>query len=219
MSDELDLKRLGYVQELARGMSAFSNFAISFSVISILTGAIQLFGYGLQHGGPLQIGLGWWLVSLMTMTVALSMAELASAYPTAGALYHWSSFLGGRGLGWITACFNLIGLLGVLAGVDYGLSQLLIGLLGWPATPLLSVGLYAGFLFTHALCNHFGVKIVAWLNNFSAWYQMAVVLALLAALVMAGPAQPASFLLTRSSSDGYSYPYSFLIGLLLAQWI
>ena len=72
--DAQDLKRLGYAQELLRDMGGFSNFALSFSVISILTGATQLYGYGLQHGGPLQMSAGWLLVSAFTMTVALSMA-------------------------------------------------------------------------------------------------------------------------------------------------
>src|SRR5438445_9533626 len=103
--DAKDLERLGYVQELLRDMGGFSNFAISFSIISILTGAIQLYGYGLNHGGPLQITMGWLLVSFFTILVSLSMAELASSYPTSGALYHWSSFLGGRAWGWFTACF------------------------------------------------------------------------------------------------------------------
>ena len=76
--DVRDLQKLGYVQELFREMGGFSNFAVSFSVISILTGATQLYGYGLSHGGPLQMSLGWLLVSFFTMLVALAMAELAS---------------------------------------------------------------------------------------------------------------------------------------------
>src|SRR3954469_9642341 len=102
--DAEELGKMGYAQELFREMGGFSNFAISFSIISILTGAIQLYGYGLNHGGPLVMTVGWWVVLVFTLTVALSMAELASAYPTAGALYHWSSILGGRALGWFTAC-------------------------------------------------------------------------------------------------------------------
>src|SRR3954464_14372174 len=98
-NDAKDLERLGYVQELFRDMGGFSNFAVSFSVISILTGATQLYGYGLQHGGPLQMTLGWTIVSFFTLFVALSLAELASSYPTSGALYHWSHFLGGRRFG------------------------------------------------------------------------------------------------------------------------
>src|SRR4051794_758805 len=93
-SDAADLKKIGYVQELLRDMGGFSSFALSFSVVSIITGITQLYGYGFQHGGPLQLTFGWILVSIFTMSVALSMAELASAFPTAGALYHWSSILG-----------------------------------------------------------------------------------------------------------------------------
>jgi amino acid transporter len=97
--DRADLGRFGYAQELFRGMGGFSNFAISFSIISILTGAVTLFGYGLEMGGPLEMTLGWPLATVFTLVVAASMAELCSAYPTAGATYHWAADLGGKGLG------------------------------------------------------------------------------------------------------------------------
>lgn len=216
--DAKDLQKMGYAQELLRDMGGFSNFAISFSVISILTGATQLFGYGLQHGGPLQMSAGWLLVSFFTMLVALSMAELASAYPTAGALYHWSSFLGGRAMGWFTACFNTMGQFAILAGIDWGLAAFIIGLLGWPPTPGVTVAVFAALLFSHALLNHLGIRVVSWLNDFSAWYHMAVVLFILVVLGIKGFAQPVSFLWTFSSTDGYTPRYSFIVGLLLAQW-
>ncbi len=216
--DAEDLKKIGYAQELFRDMGGFSNFALSFSIISILTGAIQLYGYGLQHGGPLVITLGWWLVSVMTLTVALSMAELASAYPTAGALYHWSSMLGGRAFGWFTACFNTIGQFAILAGIDYGLTQLCIGAAGAKNTLVLSFSLYTFILFSHATLNHYGIRLVSWLNDFSAWYHVGVVLLLIGSLVWAGFNQPVSFLFIPQNTDGFSYPYSFLLGLLLAQW-
>ncbi|MBI3543781.1 MAG: amino acid permease [Deltaproteobacteria bacterium] len=216
--DAEDLRKMGYAQELFRQMGGFSNFAISFSVISILTGAIQLYGYGLQHGGPLVMTVGWWLVSVFTMSVALSMAELASAYPTAGALYHWSSILGGKAIGWFTACFNTIGQFAILAGIDYGLALLLRGYLKLPPDKSVTMALYAALLLSHATLNHFGIRVVAWLNNFSAWYHIAVVALVLVALLSKGLAQPASFLLTPYSTDSFPYPYSFLLGLLLAQW-
>jgi amino acid transporter len=216
--DEKDLQKLGYAQELLRDMGGFSNFAVSFSVISILTGATQLYGYGLAHGGPLQMSAGWLLVSLFTMVVAVSMAELASAYPTAGALYHWASFLGGKTLGWFTACFNTIGQFAILAGIDYGLANFLIPLFGWTATPGTTFAVYATLLFSHALLNHLGIRVVSWLNDFSAWYHVVVVFFILAVLGLKGFAQPVSFLFTRFSTDGYSPRYSFMIGLLLAQW-
>ncbi|HXS99868.1 MAG TPA: amino acid permease [Elusimicrobiota bacterium] len=216
--DAADLAKMGYVQELLRGMGGFSSFAVSFSVISILTGAIQLYGYGLQHGGPLQMSVGWLVVSFFTMTVALSMAELASSYPTAGALYHWSSFLGGRELGWFTACFNTIGQFAILAGIDWGLAAFLIPLWGGEPTRAMTLTVFAGLMLSHAVLNHLGIKVVSWLNDFSAWYHMAVVLFVLAVLAMKGFAQPASFLLKFNKSDAYSPTYSFVIGLLLAQW-
>jgi len=214
--DALDLKKMGYAQELLRDMGGFSNFAISFSIISILTGAIQLYGYGLQHGGPLQMSAGWLLVSFFTLCVALSMAELASAYPTAGALYHWSSFLGGRGLGWFTACFNTVGQFAILAGIDWGLSVFVVGLLGWDADRTAAV--YTALLLSHAALNHLGIRVVSWLNDFSVWYHIAVVLLILGALASKGFVQPISFLTTFHNADGYAPRYSFLIGLLLAQW-
>jgi amino acid transporter len=216
--DADDLKGLGYAQELLREMGGFSSFAVSFSVISILTGATQLYGYGLAHGGPLQLTLGWIIVSIGTLCVALSMAELASAYPTAGASYHWSHIWGGRGLGWATASLNTIGQFAIMAGIDYGLTQFLIGLFHLPATPLFSFALYSLLLFSHAIFNHMGIGIVAFLNDLSAWYHIIVVVLLIGLLSYAGLQQPVSFLTTFHQTDSYPPLYSFLIGLLLAQW-
>ena len=94
-----DIKRLhamGYAQELYRAMGGFSNFAISFTIISILSGCLTLFAFGITSAGPAAAFIGWPLVSLFTLFVALAMAELASAFPTAGGLYYWASKLGGR---------------------------------------------------------------------------------------------------------------------------
>src|SRR4051812_15509262 len=101
--DKKLLHRFGYAQELLRDMGGFSNFAISFSIISILTGAVSLYGHGLTYGGTGMMGFGWPLVALFCLLVAAAMAELASAIPTAGALYHWASQLGNKRWGWYTA--------------------------------------------------------------------------------------------------------------------
>jgi len=217
-ADAADLQRFGYVQELLRDMGGFSSFAISFSVISILTGIPQFFGYGLKFGGPLQMTAGWWLVALFTLTVAVAMAELASAYPTAGALYHWSSFLGGKRLGWFTACFNTVGQFAILAGIDYGLAVFIVSAVGWVGRPLVMIPLYAGLLFSHAILNHVGIGVVSLLNRLSAWYHIAVVVLILGALAFAGFVQPISFLATSHVAEGFRPGYGFLVGLLLAQW-
>src|SRR5438105_5266502 len=91
--DAEQLRRLGYAQQLLRDMGGFSNFALSFSIISVLTGAVTLYGHGLRFGGPLVMSVGWPLVAVMTLFIAASLAQLASAFPTAGALYHSTAML------------------------------------------------------------------------------------------------------------------------------
>ena len=159
--DAHELHALGYAQELFRTMGGFSNFAISFSIISILTGAVTLYEHGLVMGGPAEMAFGWPLVTLFTLAVALSMAELASSLPTSGTMYHWASRLGGKGWGWFTAWFNIAGQLAALAGIDYGCALFVTPLLGLPMTTARVLLVYAAILLSHALINHFGIRLVA----------------------------------------------------------
>src|SRR5258705_3627594 len=125
--DVEDLRKLGYAQQLFREMGGFSNFAISFSIISILTGAVLLYGYGLKFAGPIINTVGWPVVSLFTLCVSSSMAELASAYPTAGGLYFWAFRLGGHGWAWVTAWLNMIGQVTATAGINIAAAIYIIG--------------------------------------------------------------------------------------------
>ena len=138
--DVQQLHSMGYAQELARRMSGFSNFAISFSIICILAGGITSFQLGFSAAGGASIGIGWPLSCAFSLIVAAAMGQIASAYPTAGGLYHWASILGGRGFGWSTAWFNMLGLIFVVSSVDVGLWQILFvpligqNYLGWDPT-------------------------------------------------------------------------------------
>ena len=120
--DERLLHKLGYAQELFRGMGGFQNFAISFTIISILAGCLTSYVIAYGQGGPVAVTWGWLLVGLMSTIVALSMAEIASAFPTAGGLYYWASKLGSPAWGWFTGWFNLIGQIAVTASIGYGLA-------------------------------------------------------------------------------------------------
>jgi len=218
--DAYELGKLGYAQELFRTMGGFSNFAISFSIISILTGAVTLYGHGLTMGGPAEMAFGWPLVTVFTLAVAMSMAELASSLPTAGAMYHWSSQLGGKGWGWITAWFNIIGNITVLAGIDFGCAQFLTPLLGIDATTGNLLAVYAAILVSHALINHFGIRLVAWMNDLSVTVHIIGVIAIVTALFAFAPKQPAGFFFRAVTHNQLGYPYwwAFIIGLLQAQW-
>ena len=112
--DVRTLHAMGYAQELARRMSGFSNFAISFSIICILAGGITSFPLALATGRGFEVGCGWLVGGVFALVVAASLGQIGSAYPTAGGLYHWSSILGGRGWGWATAWINLVGLVFVV---------------------------------------------------------------------------------------------------------
>jgi amino acid transporter len=217
--DTQDLSRFGYAQELLRSMGGFSNFAISFSIISILTGAVTLYGYGLEMGGPLEMTLGWPVATLFTLAVAASMAELCSAYPTSGAMYHWASALAGPGWGWFTAWLNIIGLIAAQAGINYSCAQFILPFLGIPASPRNVFLMFAFTLVVHGILNQYGVRLVALLNDLSVTVHIVGVAGIVVAVFWLAPLQPVSFLLTPVNSSGHSpYVWAFLLGLLQAQW-
>src|SRR5438445_10702041 len=95
------LHQMGYAQQLFRDMGGFSNFAISFTIISVLTGGLTVYSYGLNHGGPQQMGIGWLLVGAMVLVVAAAMAQVAPALPTAGAVHYQAAELGNQHGGWV----------------------------------------------------------------------------------------------------------------------
>ena len=224
-----DIQRLhgmGYAQELFRQMGGFSNFAISFTIISILTGAVALFGTGLGSAGPAAASIGWPLVTVFVVLVALSMAELASAYPTAGGLYYWASKLGGPAWGWYTGWFNLLGQFAITAGIDYGLAfltdfWLALKFPNFPTDVRANLVTYAIILAIHATMNIFGIRLVALLNDISVWWHVGGVLLIVSALLFFAPHNPGglSFAFkTGFTTSGFPYWYAFLLGLLLAQF-
>ena len=215
--DARELDRLGYRQELRRRLGGFSSFAIGFSVISVLTGITSTFGDAFGAGGPVGLGAGWPLVSAGTLLVALAMAELASAFPTAGALYHWSALLGGAAWGWATAMLNLVGQIAIVAAVDLACAQALAQSLALPAGA--EYGLFVLVLLVHGALNATSVRLVAWLNDASATVHVVGV-ATLAALLFRARAHDAGYLLSTAPTtrpDG-SLPLGFLQALVLGVW-
>ena len=208
--DERNLARMGYTQELLRRLGGFSSFAIGFSVISVLTGVTSTFGDAIGAGGAAGLGLGWPLVSAGTLVVAIAMAELASAFPTAGALYHWSALLGGASLGWATAMLNLVGQIAIVAAIDLACAQALAQTLGRPA---LAYGLFVGILAAHGMLSATSVRLVAWLNDASATVHVVGVAVLAALLFWRGRAQDASALIVPTAPAR-----GFVQSLVLGVW-
>jgi amino acid transporter len=198
-ADEEHLAKLGYTQELSRSWSGFSNFAISFSIISILAGCFTSFGLGWNNGGPAAIAWGWPLVSAFILIIGLCMSELVSAFPTSGGIYWWASKLGGPKAGFYTGWLNLIGLIAILASVAYGCATFLDLTLGtfsadWLAGYSLTrtFVIFLVILAISAVINIFSSHLLAVINNVSVWWHVAGAAAVILILIFI-PEQHASF--------------------------
>jgi amino acid permease (GABA permease) len=227
-SDEALLHSMGYAQELKRRMGGFSNFAVSFTIISILSGCLTLYGYGMETGGPVVMVWGWLGVGVMTTVVGLGMAEVCSSYPTAGGLYYWSAKLArshAPAWSWFTGWFNLLGQVAVTAGIDFGFAEFFTAFLslttGFAATPGHTVIVYAVVLAVHGLLNTFGVGIVSFLSDVSVWWHILGVLIIVGTLTfIPSHHSSASFVFGHFvNQTGFkSSLYVVLIGLLMAQY-
>ncbi len=230
--DERLLHKLGYAQELYRAMGGFSNFAISFTIISILAGCLTSYYIAFQWGGPIAVTWGWLLVGGFCVIVSLAMGEIASKYPTAGGLYYWASKLGSPAWGWFTGWFNLIGQIAVTAAICYGAAlfstSLLNLLFDYPNTVNWTFVSFSVIMLFSALVNTFGVSITSLLNSISAWWHMAgVAFIVLVLIIVPDSHQSFSYVFGETvnnsgfSGTGFSdltFWFVFGIGLLMAQY-
>ena len=236
--DTKDLHSMGYAQELDRSMSKFSNFAVSFTIISILSGCLTLYGYGLLHGGPPVMLWGWLFVGTLVIFAGMSLAEICSSFPTAGGLYYWAAKLAPGDSApiwsWFTGWFNLLGQVAVTAGISFGCAfsisaflSILTGSATW-LEPYATILILAVVLGIQGLLNTFSVRLVALLNDVSVYWHLigvAIIFVLLFWAPESGTHQSASFLFGSegwnafSGLAGFAAPmYVILIGLLNAQY-
>src|SRR3954447_3333476 len=210
-TDEQQLADLGYKQELPRVWSSFTNFAISFTIISVLAGTFTTFGQAWNAGGPLAISIGWPIICALVLLVAVSMAELTSAMPTAGGPYWWAAKLGGAGWSWMTGWMNIVGLVGIVASVGYGAATFLNITLGVYGVDIFGVNfadtqhflfeqfiLFVLVLLLYTLVNIFGDRILALANNISVgWHVLGVVVIIALLAFIPGHHQNFDFVFTE----------------------
>ena len=235
MDEDRDhLHAMGYAQELHRGMSTFSNFAISFSIISILAGGMTSFWLGMVTSGPRVITIGWVVVGFFALLVGMAMGEICSAYPTAGGLYYWSAKLArknGARWSWFTGYFNLLGQIGVIASVDYALSIFIAYFIrmfddGYRLTVLGIFVIFLLVLIAHGLLNTFRIDLVKIMGDISVWWHVVGVVIIAAVLFIApsnkrgigGAFDAAPPGLTGWTGGAFVTVYLFGLGLLLAQY-
>jgi amino acid permease (GABA permease) len=226
--DSRMLADLGYKQELHRGMSGFSNFAVSFSIISVLAGCITSYLIAMNAGGPIAITIGWPLVGVFVLCVALAMAEICSVYPTAGGLYFWAGRLARRNRAawaWYVGWFNFLGEVAVTAAIDYGAAVTWMALLnltaGVEVTPTRTFLAFLVIIVLHGALNTYDVNLVKLLSSVSAWWHLGGVAVIVAVLALVPDRhQTLGWTFTHyENQTGWSAPvYVFLLGLLMAQY-
>ncbi|KAK1423101.1 hypothetical protein QVD17_18396 [Tagetes erecta] len=231
------LNELGYKQELKRDLSVLSNFAFSFSIISVLTGVTTLYNSGLNFGGPVVLVYGWVVAGGFTMAVGLSMAEICSSYPTSGGLYYWSAKLAGRSwapfASWITGWYNIVGQWAVTASINFSLAQLIQVIIllstggknggGYMASKYIVLVIHGGLLLVHATINSLPI---AWLSFFgqlaAIWNILGVFFLMICIPAVAKERASVEFVFTHFNTDNEagidSKPYIFVIGLLMSQY-
>ena len=234
--DERLLAALGYKQELKRTWSSFSNFAISFSIISILSGCFTTFAQAWNNGGPIAISIGWPLISAFILIIGFCLAELASAYPTSGGIYWWASKLGGAEAGFFTGWLNLIGLLAVTPSVGYGAATFLNITLG-VCFPDYATGFLGGdyihqqffwfavIMMIITVFNTFSSQILATVNNISVWWHVfGAAIIILILVIMPTEHQSLTWMFTTQiNNSGFSngvtyWLYVLPLGFLLTQY-
>ena len=196
--DEARLAELGYRQELTRAWSSFTNFAISFTIISVLAGCFTNFSFAWTAGGPASVAIGWPILCAFVLLVALSMSELTSAFPTAGGPYWWAAKLGGAGWSWFTGWFNMVGLVGIVAGVGYGAAIFLNAVLNLYGLKIGSIDfattnpsavlhhefvLFLLILVLYTAVNIFADRLLAIFNNISVGWHVFGVLVIIGVLI------------------------------------
>jgi amino acid transporter len=241
-ADERRLGELGYRQELSRAWSGFTNFAISFTIISVLAGTFTTFAFAWQNGGPIAASWGWPILCAFVLMVAFSMAELTSKYPTAGGPYWWAHDLGGAGWSWMTGWFNIVGLVGIVASVAYGAAFFLFLLLGLYEVDIFGINfaddvhiltetflLFLIILALASILNIVGDRLLGLLNNVSVgWHVLGVAVIIGLLVFVPDDHQSASFVFgerinNNGAFDGSTTSLGFWIfvlpvGFLLAMY-
>jgi len=181
ITDNNDLARFGYRQELKRSIGSFSSFAAGFSYISILTGLFQMFHLGYGIAGPAFFWT-WPVVLTGQLLVALCFAELASRYPLSGGVYQWAKFTGNPFLGWMTGWIYLACLITTIAAVAMALqvslpqissSFQIIGTSNDPKSVALNAILLGSILIViSTMINARGIKLLALINNIGVFAEL-----------------------------------------------
>lgn len=225
-----DLKKLGYKQELHRGLGPFASFASGFSFVSILTTVLELFAFGFGLGGPAYFWT-WPVVFASQFCVALTFAELSARFPISGAVYQWSRRVSSDPLGWMAGWLMLIGYIISVAALAIALQLVLppvwsgFQLVGGNSTPTSHTGALNAILLG-SICilvcmtiTSFGITKMAYLTRIGVTFEIVGVVALIILLFAHSARGPGVVLHTNGVQGHGSYLGPFLASMLMAAYV
>jgi urea carboxylase system permease len=221
--DAGDLSSFGYKQQLHRSIGSYGSFAAGFSFVSILTTVFQLFSFGFGFGGPSFVWT-WPIVFGGQILVALCFSELAARYPISGAIYQWSTRLGGTLWGWMAGWLMLVAQIVTVAAAAIALEIVLPSI--WSGfeivtSPTKNAVLLGGILVAiTTLINVVGIRVMSLINSAGVTCELVGVTLLCIALFAHAKRGPGVILHTGAGvGHGSGYLWSFIISGLMAAYV
>ncbi|KAF9038948.1 amino acid transporter [Hymenopellis radicata] len=231
-NDEDLLARLGYKQEFKRDFGRLELFGLCFTIVGVVQSIAAVLLYSIPYGGTCAMVWGWFTCSCFLITVALAMAELGSAAPTAGGLYYWtfqfSSPRYRKVLSWLIGYVNTAAYIAGMASVDWGVATQImaaanIGTDGqFVATNAQVYGVYAALMVMHAIAASMATKIIARLQYVYMFLNLALFLAVIIVLPVSTPSNlhnTPSYAFTHfENTSGWPNGFSFILSFLAPAW-
>jgi urea carboxylase system permease len=231
--ERADLAHFGYEQELHRRVGSFASFAAGFSYVSILTTVFQLFFLGFGFGGAAFFWT-WPVVFFGQLLVALNFSTLAARFPISGAIFQWSSRLGGATFGWFTGWIMIIGQILTVSAAAIALQAVLpsiwtgfqfVGGTGANSSPTSPTGaqnaLWLGviLLAVTTLVNVIGIRLMTIINSTGVVLEILGVIALVITLFAHAKRSPAVLVHTTGAAPGGGYIWAWLASGLMAAYV
>ncbi|KAF9024298.1 hypothetical protein BGZ52_011190 [Haplosporangium bisporale] len=227
--DKAVLEKLGYKQSLDRSLSAFSNFGVTFSCCSILSGLTPLYADALQSGGPMTVIWGMMAAGQLLHLDDRSIAgRNLFRVPNHGRAVLLDNPPGERGLGapglvgrWLHELAWLV----AIASTDLAMAQFLASLISMNSSYVPNTyvifAIYVAILLLHGIVNSMAVRLNGLFNNISVWWHVFGTATIVIVVLATTPVkQSASFVFTEwVNNTGWSSGfYVFMLGLLQSQY-
>lgn len=218
--------QLGYAAELPKTLSMMSILGMSFAIMAVPFGLSTTFYITLVNGQAVTIIWGWVLVSLISLSIAASLAEICAVYPTAGGVYYWSAILStpeyAPAVSFIDGWMTLVGNWTVTLSINFSGAQLILSAItvfnqDFVPNEWQTVLCFWAVMLVAALVNAFGSRYLDLFNKLCIyWTGASVVIILVTLLSMADTRRPADFVFGHfdASASGWPGGWSFFIGLL-----